>query len=122
MRVVSFLPAGTEILHALGAGDALVGRSHECDYPSGVERIPVVSKPALALDGLEQDEIDAAVAARMKSGESLYLVDEELLRDLAPDVILTQDLCQVCAPSGNALTRAVTLLPCNPKAGYLTPR
>jgi iron complex transport system substrate-binding protein len=121
-RIVSFLPAGTEIVHALGAGAELVGRSHECDYPDYVRALPVVSKPSLSLDGLSQGEIDAAVSGRLASGESLYVVDEILLRELAPDVILTQDLCQVCAPSGNELTRALKMLPSNPTVIYLTPR
>jgi iron complex transport system substrate-binding protein len=121
-RIVSFLPAATEIAHALGAGADLVGRSHECDYPADVCRLPIVSRPALSLDGLTQSEIDAAVTARMRSGESLYVVDERLLNDLAPDVVLTQDLCQVCAPSGNELTRALASMPSRPEVVYLTPR
>lgn len=120
-RIVSFLPAGTEIAYALGAGDELVGRSHECDYPAGVDRLPVVSRPALELAGLTQAEIDAAIAEKMKSGESLYLVDEHLLHTLAPDVILTQNLCQVCAPSGNELSRALASVPSHPNVIYLTP-
>src|SRR3954470_24704888 len=122
MRIVSFLPAGTEIAYALGAGDQLVGRSHECDFPPEVLSLPVVSKPALSLDGLSQDAIDAAVAERLRSGESLYEVDEILLRDLAPDVVLTQDLCQVCAPSGTELTRALQELPSKPEVLWLTPQ
>jgi iron complex transport system substrate-binding protein len=121
-RIVSFLPAGTEIAAALGARDQLVGRSHECDYPADVRELPIVSRPALALDGLSQSEIDEAVATKLRSGDSLYVVDEQLLRELAPDVILTQDLCQVCAPSGNELTRAVTSLPSKPVVVYLSPR
>jgi len=121
-RIVSFLSAGTEIVAALGAGDQLVGRSHECDYPASVQELPIVSRPALELGGLTQAEIDSAVSARMRSGESRYLVDEELLRALEPDVILTQDLCQVCAPSGNELSRAITTLPTKPEVLYLTPR
>ncbi|HWJ14516.1 MAG TPA: cobalamin-binding protein [Gemmatimonadaceae bacterium] len=121
-RIVSFLPAGTEIVAALGAGDQLVGRSHECDYPTSAKELPVVSRPAFELGGLTQAEIDSVVAARMRSAESLYLVDEELLRGLEPDVILTQDLCQVCAPSGNELSRAITTLPTKPQVLYLTPR
>ena len=119
---MSFLPAGTEIVDALGARADLVGRSHECDYPSQVTGLPVVSKPTLDLNGLAQEEIDAAVANKLRSGDSLYVVDEVLLRELAPDVILTQDLCQVCAPSGNELTRAVRALPTNPNVVYLSPR
>lgn len=120
--IVSLLPAATEIVYALGAGDELVGRSHECDYPASVRDLPVVSRPALALDGLSHDQVDKAVAERMRSGESLYLVDEEMLHALAPDVILTQDLCQVCAPSGNELVRALRSLPRQPEVLYLTPR
>jgi iron complex transport system substrate-binding protein len=122
MRIVSFLPAATEIVHALGAGPELLGRSHECDYPAEVLRQPVVSRPALDLDGLRPEEVDRAVAERLKSGASLYEVDEVLLRELAPDVILTQDLCQVCAPSGNELSRALRELPGNPRVLRLTPR
>ena len=122
MRIVSFLAAGTEIAHAVGAGDELLGRSHECDFPKGVERLPIVSRPALDLSGLSQAEIDAAVSGHMQTGESLYVVDEALLRDLAPDVILTQDLCHVCAPSGNELTRALKSLPKQPELLFLTPR
>ena len=121
-RIVSFLPAGTEIAFAVGAGELVVGRSHECDYPPEVRSLPVVSRPALALDGLSQSEIDEAVADRLRSGESLYLVDEVLLENLAPDLVLTQDLCQVCAPSGTELTRALEELPSKPKVLWLTPQ
>src|SRR5262249_60671859 len=74
------------------------------------------------LGGLSQAEIDSAIAGHMQTGESLYVVDEELLRKLAPDVILTQELCHVCAPSGNELTRALTALPKQPELVFLTPR
>ncbi len=121
-RIVSFLPAGTEIVSALGAGAELLGRSHECDYPTEVTALPVVSRPALRLEGMRPEEVDRAVADRLKSGESLYEVDEVLLRELAPEVILTQDLCQVCAPSGNELTRALRELPGNPQVLRLTPQ
>src|SRR6266550_1812250 len=121
-RIVSFLPAATEITYALGAGADLVGRSHECDYPPEVRSLPVVSKPALPLDGLSQKEIDRAVAARLATGESLYQVDEKLLDELHPDLVLTQDLCQVCAPSGNELSRALREMSRPPEVLWLTPR
>lgn len=121
-RIISLLPAGTEIVAALGASDDLVGRSHECDFPARVTQLPIVSKPALDLVGLAQSEIDSAVSAQMRTGESLYVVDERLLDELAPDVILTQDLCQVCAPSGNELTRALRSVRSRPEVVYLTPR
>ncbi len=121
-RIVSFLPAATEIACALGAGHELVGRSHECDYPPEVQRLPVVSRPALPIDAMNQGDIDAAVSSQLASGESLYRVDEILLRELAPDVVLTQDLCQVCAPSGTELSRALRELPSKPEVLWLTPR
>ncbi len=121
-RIVSFLPAGTEMVHALGAGSELVGRSHECDYPSSVTSLPVVSRPALDLDDASPEAIDRAVADRMESGDTLYRIDEVLLRDLRPDVILTQNLCRVCAPSGDELTRAVRKFDLRPEVLFLTPR
>jgi iron complex transport system substrate-binding protein len=121
-RIVSFLPAGTEMVHSLGAGSELVGRSHECDYPSSVTSLPVVSRPALDLDGATPEEIDASVSQRMDSGDTLYTIDEVLLRDLRPDVILTQNLCRVCAPSGDELTRAVRKFSLQPEVLFLTPR
>jgi iron complex transport system substrate-binding protein len=121
-RIVSFLPAGTEMVHALGAGSELVGRSHECDYPAGVTSLPVVSRPALDLDGASPEAIDLAVSERMDSGDTLYRIDEILLRDLGPDVILTQNLCRVCAPSGDELTRAVRTFSPQPEVLFLTPR
>ena len=121
-RIVSFLPAGTEMVHALGAGSGLVGRSHECDYPASVMSLPVVSRPALDLDGASPDSIDAAVAKQMSSGDTLYTIDEVLLRELRPDVILTQNLCRVCAPSGDELTRAVRKFSVQPEVLFLTPR
>lgn len=121
-RIVSFLPAGTEIVYAVGAGELLVGRSHECDYPADALALPIVSKPALELGGLSQQQIDAAVGERLRSGASLYMVDEILLRELAPDLVLTQDLCQVCAPSGTELTRALNELPSKPNVLWLTPK
>ena len=110
------------MVHALGAGRELVGRSHECDYPSSVTTLPVVSRPALDLDGASPDEIDLAVAQQMDRGDTLYTIDEVLLRDLRPDVILTQNLCRVCAPSGDELTRAVRKFSLQPDVLFLTPR
>lgn len=121
-RIVSFLPAATEIACAIGAGDDLVGRSHECDYPPRVQALPVVSRPSLPVESLGQGEIDEAVTSQLASGASLYEIDEILLRDLEPDIVLTQDLCQVCAPSGTELTRALRELPSRPEVLWLTPR
>jgi hypothetical protein len=105
MRLISFLPAATEMVFALGLGDRLVGVSHECDFPAPAKTKPVVVKPGLPLEKMLFREIDTAVAERIGSGQNLYQVDERLLEQLAPTHILTQVLCQVCAPSGNDITR-----------------
>jgi iron complex transport system substrate-binding protein len=110
------------MVYALGAGDELVGRSHECDYPESVVGLPIVSRPTLDLDDASPGAIDRAVAERMDTGDTLYRIDEVLLRDLRPDVILTQNLCRVCAPSGDELTRAVRTFDLLPEILFLTPR
>ena len=122
MRIISFLPAGTEMACALGLGGNVVGISHECDYPPEVRAKPVVVRPALPLEGLSQREIDEHVTRRLRDGLSLYEVDERQLRELEPDLIITQDLCQVCAPSGNEITDAIKSLRKKPRVLHLTPR
>ena len=90
LRLVSFLPAATEMVYALGLHDQLVGISHECDFPPAVKTKPVLVRPALALGKMTLREIDLAVAERIRSGGSLYSIDETLLSELKPDLILTQ--------------------------------
>src|SRR5205807_849573 len=121
LRIVSFLPAATEMVYALGLGDQLVGVSHECDFPAAAKTKPVLVRPALALEKMTLREIDVAVAERIRSGGSLYQVDENLLCELKPDLILTQNLCQVCATSGNDLTVALKLLQPKPEILWMTP-
>ena len=121
-RIVSFLPSATEMAFALGLGDQVVGITHECDYPPEVRGKPIVVRNMLPIETMSQPEIDVAVTQRMRDGLSLYQVDEKLLQELAPDIILTQDLCQVCAPSGNEVTHALSLLPKVPQVLWLTPK
>jgi iron complex transport system substrate-binding protein len=121
-RIVSFLPAATEMVCALGLADQLVGVTHECDYPPEIIGKPVVVRNALAMGGLSPREIDAAVSAQIRSGASLYRVDEQLLRHLAPNLILTQNLCQVCAPSGNEISQVLKSLHPKPEILWLTPK
>lgn len=122
LRIVSFLPAATEMACALGLEDQLVGISHECDFPSEVRSKPVVVRNALALETMSLREIDVAVAECIRSGGSLYTVDEPLLNQLAPTHILTQSLCEVCAPSGNQITSALKALATKPEILWFTPR
>jgi len=120
-QIVSFLPSATELVCALGLEDQLVGITHECDYPPYIKGKPVVVRAALPIETMSQREIDVAVSQRMHDGQSLYEVDEELLQKLEPDLILTQDLCQVCAPSGNEVSHALKLLSKKPQVLWLTP-
>ena len=121
-RIVSFLPSATEMVCALGLLDQLVGVTHECDYPEEVKRKPVVVRSAIPTEKMSPKEIDAAVSDRIRSGASLYLVDEELLQKLAPDLILTQNLCQVCAPSGNEVSQVLKSLSRKPEILWMTPK
>src|SRR5918995_6956592 len=102
MKVVSLLPSATEIVFALGLGDSLVGVTDECDFPPEAVTKPVVSRSALPQGRpLSAREIDDAVRGKLDAKEPLYVLDTDLLRREQPDVILTQDLCRVCAvPSG----------------------
>lgn len=120
-KIVSFLPAATEMVFALGLGEGLIGVSHECDFPAAARSKAVVVRPALPLEKMTLREIDAAVAGRIGSGHSLYQADERLLRELKPNLILTQNLCQVCAPSGNELTVALKSLDLKPEIVWMTP-
>jgi iron complex transport system substrate-binding protein len=121
MRIVSFLPAATEMACALGLEEWIVGISAECDHPASIRRKPVVVHSALSLATMTPSEIDAAVRRTIHETGTLYAVDERLLRSLEPDLILTQDLCQVCAPSGNDVTRVIASLEPKPEVVYFTP-
>ena len=121
-RIVSFLPSATEMACALGLEDQLLGVSHECDYPPVVKTKNVVVHSALPIETMSQREIDVAVSARLRDGKSLYEIDEAKVRTLAPDLILTQHLCEVCAPSGNEVSQLLARLPSKPQVLWLTPK
>jgi iron complex transport system substrate-binding protein len=121
-RIVSFLPSATEMVCALGLGERLLGITHECDFPPEIKGKPIVVRNALPIESMSLPEIDSAVTKRLRSGLSLYRVDEALMREILPDLVLTQDLCQVCAPSGNEVSHLLDLLPIKPQILWLTPR
>lgn len=109
MNIVSLLPSATEIVCALGLSDRLVGVSHDCDYPSDVLDRRVLSD-AIVTSAMPSVQIDAAIRRQVHTGKSVYHLDGELLASLAPDLILTQELCQVCAPSFSDVRRAARVL------------
>jgi iron complex transport system substrate-binding protein len=111
MRVVSLLPSTTEILFAVGAGDDVVGVTFECDHPSEARERRIVSTSAMP-DGLDAAAIDDYVVAAMHAGEDLYHLDEGALADLDADLVVTQDLCAVCAVDVSVVDEALAHLGC----------
>jgi iron complex transport system substrate-binding protein len=106
-RVISLIASATEILHGLGAGNLQVARSHECDYPHGVLDLPQLTRAKFQVAGATSAEIDRSVKGLLEQGLAVYEVDAERMRALAPDVILTQDQCEVCAVSLADVERAL---------------
>ena len=120
MRIVSLLPSATEILFAIGAGDDVVGVTHECDFPPQAVSRPHLTSSALPQAG-SSAEIDRHVRRSLHEGSSLYHLDAELLEQLKPDLIVTQELCVVCAVSYEIVQRAVRRLRGDPRLVSLEP-
>jgi iron complex transport system substrate-binding protein len=121
MRIVSLVPHATELLFALGLGDDVVAVTHECDFPSAVRRLPQVTRDVLA-PGLGAAEIDAAVRERTENGQAIYELDERRLAELEPDLIVTQELCLVCAVSYDDVVKVAERIPSAPKIISLDPK
>jgi len=120
MRICSLLPSATEILFALGLGDSVEGVTHECDFPPEAAKRPALIHPRVDPQA-RPAELDRQVTELVARGESIYAVDADLLGSLSPDLIVTQDLCHVCAASPDDLATALTRLPKKPKILALTP-
>lgn len=105
MRIVSLLASATEIVCALGAGDRLVGRSHECDSPEWVRGLPPCSEPAFDIN-VSSRAIDAEVKRRLRAREPLYVIHADRIRDLRPDLVIAQEHCEVCAVTPADVARA----------------
>jgi iron complex transport system substrate-binding protein len=121
MRIVSLLPSATEILFAIGAGDDVVGVTHECDYPPEAQHLPRLTA-ASRTDLQTPAEIDRHVRSSVHAGSSLYHLDGALLERLAPDLIVTQELCAVCAVSYDVVFGAAKRLRSDPRIVSLEPR
>jgi iron complex transport system substrate-binding protein len=121
MRICSFLPSATEIVYLLGLGDSLYGVSHECDYPPGASEKPKVVRSRIDSSSMTSQEIDAAVTGMMMRGENIYSVDEDALADGRPDLVVTQQLCEVCAVSFEDVQEAVGRLEVSPTVLSLDP-
>ena len=122
MRICSLLPSATEIVYALGLGDQLVGVSHACDYPADAGTKPVVSQTVRQLSHLSSDEIDAIIQQARANNNPVHWINGDLLRDLRPDLILTQELCQICAiGSGSVFETAAKVLDYQPEIISMRP-
>ncbi|HEY6238043.1 MAG TPA: cobalamin-binding protein [Thermoplasmata archaeon] len=122
MRIVSLLPSATEIVHALGAGPSLVGRSEECDYPTSVRTLPIVMRAKTWDADRPSSEIDDRVRTVRAAGASLYELDLPMLSRLRPDVVFTQDLCGVCSVTEEEVGAACRAAGVDPQIVSLTPR
>lgn len=120
MRICSLLPSATEILYALGLGDSVLGVTHECDFPAEAARKPALIHPRVDPHA-SPAELDRQVRELVARGESVYAVNANLLNSMAPDLIVTQDLCHVCAASPDDLAAALAALPRQPRVLSLTP-
>ena len=120
MQICSLLPSATEILYALGLGDSVAGVTHECDFPPAATKKPALIHPRLSLD-VSPGEMDRQVSEMIARGESIYAVDADLLAKIAPDLIVTQDLCHVCTVSPDDLGGALARLSKRPRVLSLTP-
>ncbi|MBO8140862.1 MAG: cobalamin-binding protein [Firmicutes bacterium] len=120
-RIVSLLPSATEILFALGLGDAVRAVTHECDFPPEAKSRRVLVRPAFDPHRLKPREIDEAVATRVRNGESVYVIDEEGLAEEQPDLVVTQSLCEVCAVATGHVDRALERLSRRPQVVTLHP-
>jgi iron complex transport system substrate-binding protein len=120
MRIVSLVPHATELLFALGLGDDVVAVTHECDFPEAARSLPHVTRDELPA-GLSAAEIDAAVRERTERGEAIYALDSDRLRELKPDLIVTQELCPVCAVSYDDVRKVASSIPTKPRVVALDP-
>lgn len=121
MRICSFLPSATEIVYALGLSDSLMAVSHECDYPPEAKTKPKVVRSRFDASAMSSGEIHIEVARLMAAGERIYEVDDAVLAEAAPDLVLTQELCDVCAVSFDDVQQAVVNLKTPPRLISLDP-
>lgn len=121
MRICSFLPSATEIVYTLGLGDQLYGVTRSCDYPAEVLSKPIVVRSILDEEGLTSGDIDRIVKEHARNGQSVYHIDMEALRAAEPDLILTQQLCDVCAVGYDDVLTQVKDLPKKPQVVSLNP-
>ena len=121
MRIVSLLPSATDIVCSLGLRDALVGRTHECDWPAGIEDVQVMTSDALRTHEMTSREIHDAIGGAVHSGSSIYVLDDDALAATKPDLVITQELCEVCAVSYKDVQQAARVMDAHTQIVSLEP-
>jgi iron complex transport system substrate-binding protein len=121
-RIVSFLPSSTEILYELGLGDQVVGVTHECKFPEDAKTKPRIINSSFETDKLSSTEIDKKIVELARTGGDIYLIDDKKLKESAPDLIIAQGVCEVCAPFTKEIERAASMLGYSPDVLVLDPQ
>jgi iron complex transport system substrate-binding protein len=121
MRIVSLLPSATDIVASLGLTDQLVGRTHECDWPPGIEDVPVMTSDALRTHEMTSREIHDAIGGAVHSGSSIYVLDDDAMLAAKPDLVITQELCEVCAVSYKDVQQAARVMDADTQIVSLEP-
>ncbi|HJT83379.1 MAG TPA: cobalamin-binding protein [Nitrososphaeraceae archaeon] len=120
-KIVSFLPSATEILYEIGVGSQLIGVTHECNYPPQAKTKPRVINSAFDASTMSSKEIDDKIVELFSNGKDIYIINDNILKDLKPDVIIAQGICEVCSPFTKEIKRAVSVLEYNPQVIILDP-
>ncbi|MGI9010202.1 MAG: cobalamin-binding protein [Nitrososphaeraceae archaeon] len=121
-KIVSFLPSATEILYELGAGNQIVGVTHECNYPKEAKSKPKVINSSFDASTMSSKEIDNKIVELFGNGNDIYIINEKILKELKPDLIVAQGICEVCSPFTKEIKRALSILGYNSKVIVLDPR
>lgn len=120
-RIVSFLPSATEVLYQLGAGDQIFGVTHECKFPESAKRKPKVINSSFDPAKMNSKEIDNKIVELMQSGRDIYVIDDRILKEAKPDLIVAQGVCEVCSPFTKEIKRAISILDYKPDVLILDP-
>ena len=120
-RIVSFLPSATEVLYQIGAGDQIFGVTHECKFPESAKRKPKVINSSFDPAKMNSKEIDNKIVELMQSGRDIYVIDDRILKEAKPDLIVAQGVCEVCSPFTKEIKRAISILDYKPDVLILDP-
>jgi iron complex transport system substrate-binding protein len=121
-RIISFLPSATEILYEMGADSQIIGVTHECNYPEAAKSKPRVINSSFDASTMSSKEIDDKIGELFGNGKDIYIVNDKIIKELKPDLIVAQGICEVCSPFTKEIKRAISILGYNPKVIVLDPR